>query len=201
MPTRCKTSERGGALWLAQSRARAFDLVERAVEYRWSSAAFHAGEVSHDVLVERNDLLGLLPDARAWKQLMEDHVPAARDEHLRQLTRTGRPCGDRAFVARAGEICGRTLLPKKSGPAPKAPFGSESWIPRPSNSPELALALFLQFCTFVCATFSVAANRSKPNCCCGPLSRAHRPRKAARGWRGMTIWRALAWRALASPKF
>ena len=44
-------------------------LVERAVDYRWSSAAFHAGDKASDVLVQPNDLWGLLPDAHAWRQL------------------------------------------------------------------------------------------------------------------------------------
>lgn len=91
-------------------------LVARAVDYRWSSAAFHAGLCSSEILVERNDLLGLLPDARAWQQLMESEQASQSQDYLRQLTRTGRPCGDDSFVARAEQMRGRDLTPKKRGP-------------------------------------------------------------------------------------
>ena len=91
-------------------------LVERASDYRWSSAAFHAGTASSDPLVERNDLLGLLPDERAWQQLMQIETATKGHDYLRQVTRTGRPCGDAIFVARAEQLSGRELKPKKRGP-------------------------------------------------------------------------------------
>ena len=92
-------------------------LVERAVDYRWSSAAFHAGNIADDPLVERNDLLGLLPDTRSWRQLMENEAEAATgNELLRQITRTGRPCGEPEFVSHAERVAGRDLTPKKPGP-------------------------------------------------------------------------------------
>ena len=71
-------------------------LVERAVEYRWSSAAFHAGEVSHDVLVERNDLLGL-PTRRARLEIVD-----------------GRRCGRRARRTLAPTHAHRTALRRPS---------------------------------------------------------------------------------------
>lgn len=98
-------------------------LAQHAVDYRWSSAAFHAGATSSDALVERNDLLGILPDARAWRQLMESESSAKQQSELRQFTRTGRPGGANAFVERAEAICGRELTTKKRGPKPK--FGGE----------------------------------------------------------------------------
>lgn len=92
-------------------------LVARAADYRWSSAAFHAGAIEQDPLIERNDLLGLLPNTRAWLQLMdsEDDDGAKQHDALRQATRTGRPGGDATFVARAEQMCGRALAPKKAG--------------------------------------------------------------------------------------
>lgn len=90
-------------------------LVERAINYRWSSAAFHAGEKARDALVQTNDLLGLLPDARAWRQLMEGEDNAKQRDSLRQATRTGRPDGDANFIAHTERICGRTLTPQKAG--------------------------------------------------------------------------------------
>lgn len=90
-------------------------LVARAVDYRWSSAAFHAGKIAGDPLVKANDLLGALPDARAWLQLMQSDASATQHDSLRQATRTGRPDGNADFIARAEQICGRDLTPKKAG--------------------------------------------------------------------------------------
>ncbi len=90
-------------------------IVQRAVDYRWSSAALHAGLKSSDAVVERNDLLGLLPDERAWLQLMESEGDASLHELLRQITRTGRPNGGAEFVAHAEQVSGRVLLPRKAG--------------------------------------------------------------------------------------
>lgn len=90
-------------------------LSVHAVDYRWSSAAFHAGAVQQDSLIEHNDLLGILPTARAWLQLMDSEDNAQGHDALRQATRTGRPGGDPAFIAHAEQICGRELAPKKAG--------------------------------------------------------------------------------------
>ena len=91
-------------------------LAERAVDYRWSSAAFHAGDMATDPLVPLNDLLGVLPDARSWRQLMEAEDSEDQDKLLRRITRTGRPCGQAEFVAHAENVAGRALAPKKPGP-------------------------------------------------------------------------------------
>ena len=91
------------------------NLVERAVDYRWSSAAFHAGLKSSDVVVKSNGLLGLLPDERAWLQLMESQGNARLHEYLRGATRTGRPDGGKEFMAHAQQVCGRALSPRKAG--------------------------------------------------------------------------------------
>lgn len=99
-------------------------LVERAINYCWSSAAFHTQDRTRDGLVEKNDLLGLLPDTRAWRQLLENEADVEKDEQagaVRQLTRTGRPCGTPTFVDHAEQICGRPLAPKKPGPVPRFP--------------------------------------------------------------------------------
>ena len=43
-------------------------------------------------------------------------VVESQVEMLRQITRTGRPCGSAEFVAHAEHIAGRALAPKKPGP-------------------------------------------------------------------------------------
>ena len=101
-------------------------LVERAVDYRWSSASLHAGQTASDALVQPNDLLGVLPDARSWRQLMEAEAIESQQDLLRQITRTGRPCGEAKFVAHAENIAGRALSPKKPGPPGQASVNKSS---------------------------------------------------------------------------
>ncbi len=74
-------------------------------DYPWSSARFHMGITVHEPLVTDRILLGLLQDC--------DRLLLSSDEgrlsSLRKRTRTGRPAGDAAFVARVETITGRDL--------------------------------------------------------------------------------------------
>lgn len=89
-------------------------LSETAVSWPWSSAAFHCGLRAEDALVKPNTLLGEVPDARAWQQLMES--PGEEGiEQVRRLTRTGRPCGGETFVSQAEGIANRSLTHKPKG--------------------------------------------------------------------------------------
>lgn len=69
--------------------------------HTWSSAPFHAGEKAGDPLVEANELMGIMPDARAWQQLMDADENTQFQERLREQTRTGRPSGEPHFIAHA----------------------------------------------------------------------------------------------------
>jgi putative transposase len=87
-------------------------LVTRAERYPWSSAAAHVGR-RKDPLVQGNlEGRGVVDDWSAWLSLGDDQETLKR---LRQRTRTGRPAGDAAFVARLEEQCGRFLAPRKGG--------------------------------------------------------------------------------------
>ena len=89
-------------------------VVERAADWRWSSAAFHVGMRKSDALVERNDLLGHCPNVRAWRQLIESN----EDEHLdrvRRATRTGRPLGGQGFDQEVELATGRQIQQKAPG--------------------------------------------------------------------------------------
>ena len=92
-------------------------LVRRPWEYLWSSARYHVGLRKQDTLVEDRDLFGLVDDWRAYLAIDEE---AERVDRLRQTTRTGKPCGDVAFVKRIQRRIGRVLLPRKPGPRPQA---------------------------------------------------------------------------------
>lgn len=82
-------------------------LVAEAREWPWSSAVFHLGAVKKDPVVANPDLLGEVPNVRAWRQILEsgqvkDREIAAYDG-LRLATRTGRPWGSEKLFDTAEE--------------------------------------------------------------------------------------------------
>jgi len=85
-------------------------LAKEAWDYRWSSAAYHVGLRKSDPLVKGHELLDMVSD---WKALFR------RDPEemalLREKVRTGRPCGDAEFVARAERLTRRILHPLPAG--------------------------------------------------------------------------------------
>jgi putative transposase len=98
-------------------------LVERAADYRWSSALAH---------VEDRDPSGPL-DMKVWKEICPcgdwaqalawssaDEQPA---ERLRQATRTGRPCGQQQFVTALEQTLRRPLQRHKPGPPKRVAAG------------------------------------------------------------------------------
>ena len=85
-------------------------MVKHAWDYKWSSAAYHAGAAEKDPLITKSDLLADIDNWRAFLSGKEDDF-----DMVRRKTRTGRPCGDSSFLAKAEEITKRFLLPKKAG--------------------------------------------------------------------------------------
>lgn len=89
-------------------------LVAWAGDYPWSSAAAHLGQP------ERSGLLSLELwqkhwPAAAWRELLAGPEDEEQLHALRLQTRTGRPLGDAAFVARLEAMLGRILRPRKGG--------------------------------------------------------------------------------------
>jgi putative transposase len=98
-------------------------LVERAEQWTWSSARAHALGVA-DVLLEpdrpfaagaRDALTGR---PLAWGEWLARGLAADEIEMLRRATRTGRPCGDEAFIKELEHKSGRALAPLKRGRKP-----------------------------------------------------------------------------------
>jgi putative transposase len=87
-------------------------LVERAEDYRWSSAAAHCELHDDGALATGFPPEGAIEDWRAWLTEEEDE---ALLEMIRRQTNTGRPCGSPAFVARVETLLGRPLCPQKRG--------------------------------------------------------------------------------------
>jgi putative transposase len=91
------------------------ELAERAEEYRWSSAAAHAGMRRDDVLSADAHQYADVEDWLAWLRGQGDDATIAL---LRRHTKTGRPLGDEAFMAFIEQQTGRALKPKRAGRRP-----------------------------------------------------------------------------------
>lgn len=90
-------------------------MVRSAEEYPWSSARFHLGLISNDVLVRDKDLLGLVEN---WEEYLGRNDERA-DSRLLRAIRSGRPAGSEQFVKLVETLTGRHLSLGKRGPRPK----------------------------------------------------------------------------------
>ena len=91
-------------------------LVEHAWDWPWSSAETHCS--GHDDIGFLNlELWSKRFTADQWKAFLEEGLQKSEKlNQLRLATQTGRPLGDKDFIARLEEITGRLLKPKKPGP-------------------------------------------------------------------------------------
>lgn len=87
-------------------------LVERAGDWRWSSAKAHLLD-QDDGLTERAPVLQRYGD---FQQFLGGEIDLSTFERLRRAEATGRPVGDIAFVARLEAVTRRSLAPAKRGP-------------------------------------------------------------------------------------
>ena len=101
------------------------DLVERAEDWRWSSAAAHCaacdeGEVGDITPVGPAECDWLVDRGAGMTSSWSEHLAWQDDTELsrsmRQRENTGRPLGDADFVKEIGQLLSRDLLPKKPGP-------------------------------------------------------------------------------------
>ena len=90
-------------------------LVERAEDYRWSSARAHCGLANDPLLDPEWLVIKAIP---SWSACLMDADPPMGQE-IRERTLTGRPCGDADFIKQAEIAVGRRLTPKKPGPKRK----------------------------------------------------------------------------------
>jgi REP-associated tyrosine transposase len=91
-------------------------LVERAEDYRWSSAAAHCGLRVDGVLSDPCELTSRKPPDQ-WAQWLGEPWEAEAEitTRLRQCTHTGRPAGTAGFIASLEALVGRVLRPRKVG--------------------------------------------------------------------------------------
>jgi len=90
-------------------------LVEKAEDYRWSSARAHLNG-NDDMLVKVKPMLDRVKN---WAELLASADQSAFND-LRMHERTGRPLGQDSFVDRMSLLAGRTLGRKKPGPKRKS---------------------------------------------------------------------------------
>jgi putative transposase len=90
-------------------------LVERALDWRWSSVHAHL-TAQEDGLTVRAPVAERYPDLAALLEAGEDR---AMSERLRRAESIGRPVGDRAFLDRLAAVGGRNLEPGRRGRKPK----------------------------------------------------------------------------------
>jgi putative transposase len=86
-------------------------MVEKAVDYRWSSAGAHCLGLADPILPVQEDhaIVG-------WQDWLSDLIYDPKiDEFIRKCTASGRPCGDDAFIHGLEELTGRRLQPGKPG--------------------------------------------------------------------------------------
>jgi len=90
-------------------------MVRSAEEYPWSSARFHLGLISDDVLVKDKSLLGLVEN---WEEYLRGDDQKANSRLLKAI-RSGRPAGSQEFVRLVETLTGRHFSLGKRGPRPK----------------------------------------------------------------------------------
>ena len=105
----------------------AANLVERAEDYRWSSARSHiAGERTEDDPL--TDLLAFTDITPNWSAMLRHGLEAgaatmegeAIAETIEARLRTGRPLAAEDWIMQQERRLGRRLRPRRPGPRPKA---------------------------------------------------------------------------------
>lgn len=91
-------------------------IVKRPEQYHWSSAAAYLfgkndGLIRVDGLNERID---------NWAAFFDQGVDSLLAEKIRKHERTGRPLGDKSFVAKLEKMLERMLMPQKAGRKPSS---------------------------------------------------------------------------------
>jgi len=87
-------------------------MVPSALDYRWSSARFHAGLVEEDPLVRNQMLPDMVGD---WQEFLRGEDDAEKSRQIQRGTRTGRPVGGERFALEVETLIGRSLRPERAG--------------------------------------------------------------------------------------
>lgn len=92
-------------------------MAERAQDYRWSSAATHCG-LRPDALIKPESpwqqQLAAVADWSGWLAQADDEDVGTLNT-IRLHANKGLPCGDKVFIAKLGDMAGRSLAPRPQG--------------------------------------------------------------------------------------
>jgi putative transposase len=98
--------------YVGQNPVRA-GLVRSAVEYPWSSAAFHCGMPDQTGILRIEKGYEMIFDG--WESFLKELTDETVIETLRRRTMTGIPCGDEKFMRRISKLIGREIIEKRRG--------------------------------------------------------------------------------------
>lgn len=84
-------------------------MVERAENYRWSSARGHCGLKNDGVLGKQKDWKNMLVSTADWSDWLSIEEDDTRLAVLRKHVEKGLPCGSEGFVEMLGNKIGRVL--------------------------------------------------------------------------------------------
>lgn len=84
-------------------------IVERAENYRWSSAAAHCGNRSDAVLDLKSGWSKQFASVEDWSAWLSEADEMEKVRILRQNSEKGLPCGNSDFIQRLGLTVGRPL--------------------------------------------------------------------------------------------
>ncbi len=90
-------------------------IVERAEDYRWSSAKFHVNNRVDDILSR----FYLMDEIKDWRVYLSEHEDQEDLRFLRSHQGTGRPLGSELFINDLQIKAGRVLIKRKPGPKVK----------------------------------------------------------------------------------
>lgn len=96
-------------------------LVDRAEDYRWSSAVAHCGLSTDPVLTRDSTWLETLGTIDNWSKWLAEVDPPAQIVDLRQRFRQCLPCGSENFVRGLELRAGQSLAARPRGRPRKAP--------------------------------------------------------------------------------
>ena len=89
-------------------------MVPQPWDYQWSGARYHVGLVDKDPLIDIDYLASRQLSTKEWREFLQSDPSQMRN--IRKSTKSGRPCGDKAFVRRLEEVTGRVLQRRRPGP-------------------------------------------------------------------------------------
>lgn len=87
-------------------------MVEKASDYKWSSARMHCGLAYDSLLEGARPPPGLIPN---WDEWLAGDDDKTAEETIRKSTSTGRPCGADSFVESIEQQTHRNFQRKRPG--------------------------------------------------------------------------------------